>query len=238
LRKGLAIQLNEHTIQLIQSVPSVKKHCTGDEFYESLLENICVVCGTDTNLTRHHVVPQEYRKHFALEYKASASHDIVLLCIQCHERYESEAFLLKTEIANTFNIPVTGIGKYRDMDIVKAKSNAKAIIKYKSTIPDEKLIDINFRLNTFINNRLHKSQNDLYADVPVHTLHDILQLEEWIEENRYMTHGEGIVKRLSLEHDPVESIDRFCCMWRIHFLKIMKPKFLNKHWSVYRSVLR
>lgn len=55
--------------------------------------NRCECCKTEDNLTRHHVVPYEYRKWFPLELKSHRSHDYVVpLCRKCHDEYEAHAF--------------------------------------------------------------------------------------------------------------------------------------------------
>ena len=47
----------------------------------SVIENICVVCGSDEFLTRHHVVPTCYRKFFPLEKKSHNFHDVLSLLL-------------------------------------------------------------------------------------------------------------------------------------------------------------
>lgn len=57
-----------------------------DHFYVADRENKCVVCGLDKDYSRFHVIPTLYRTHFPDELKSHRSHDIVVLCFNCHER--------------------------------------------------------------------------------------------------------------------------------------------------------
>ena len=66
----------------------------------SEMENICVVCGSDEFLTRHHVVPICYRKYFPIEKKSHNFHDVLSVCAVCHESYEKFAFDFKLSLAH------------------------------------------------------------------------------------------------------------------------------------------
>ncbi|KAJ4457155.1 hypothetical protein PAPYR_7449 [Paratrimastix pyriformis] len=57
-----------------------------------------------TALTKHHIVPYLYRHYFPHALKAHLSHDVVLLCHACHERYEQHADCLKTTIAHELGL--------------------------------------------------------------------------------------------------------------------------------------
>lgn len=52
------------------------------------------------------VVPDCYRKNFPVQLKSHRSHDIVLLCIDCHDVAHTAAERLKRSIASTYNVPV------------------------------------------------------------------------------------------------------------------------------------
>lgn len=52
------------------------------------------------------IIPDCYRKNFPVRLKSHRSHDIVLLCIDCHDRAHTAAERLKRRIADTYNVPV------------------------------------------------------------------------------------------------------------------------------------
>jgi len=92
LDRGLAIIVKEDPLEIkLTFQPNGKGHTFNSAYYLAKKENKCVVCGeTDIKeLTKHHVVPSEYVKHFPLEVKSRSSHDIVAICQKCHYDYEN-----------------------------------------------------------------------------------------------------------------------------------------------------
>lgn len=59
----------------------------------------CVACGDDSHYLRYKVVPACYRRHFPVHLKSHRSHDIVLLCVDCHEVAHQAAAAVKLELA-------------------------------------------------------------------------------------------------------------------------------------------
>ena len=58
---------------------------SGESFYLESKANTCVACGEDRNFLKYHVIPKCYRQNFPLNLKSHRSHDIVLLCVRCHQ---------------------------------------------------------------------------------------------------------------------------------------------------------
>jgi hypothetical protein len=61
-------------------------------------ENKCTKCGTEDNLTRHHVIPYFLRKLMTAESKDHKSDDVVPLCEPCHVEYEKNSVRLKNSL--------------------------------------------------------------------------------------------------------------------------------------------
>lgn len=62
-------------------------------------KNKCECCDTDKDLSKHHVIPYEYRKWFPVELKSHRSHEhVVPLCRTCHDEYESHAFKMRYKL--------------------------------------------------------------------------------------------------------------------------------------------
>ena len=57
-----------------------------DTYYATDRENKCVCCGAKDNFSRFHVVPTLYRTHFPDALKSHRSHDVLLLCFDCHNK--------------------------------------------------------------------------------------------------------------------------------------------------------
>lgn len=98
-------------------------------------ENKCVVCGSVEDLTRHHVVPHCYRKHFPENMKSHQSYDILAVCFPCHNKYEKHADKLKKELAGKYGVVVEhGLNK-RERAYESAISAARTLIKYGEDVP-------------------------------------------------------------------------------------------------------
>jgi hypothetical protein len=101
LDRDLAFMLNDKDFQLTFISKGDKDR---GEYYKLSLTNNCVICGTEENLTKHHVVPHQYRKYMPIEYKSKASFDVLCLCIKCHHEYEITADKFKIELLDKYDI--------------------------------------------------------------------------------------------------------------------------------------
>lgn len=77
-----------------------------NDFYIQSKKNICVGCGEKNHYLRYRIIPSCYRMHFPEHLKSHRSHDIVLLCVDCHEIAHSAAEKYKRKIAAEFGIPL------------------------------------------------------------------------------------------------------------------------------------
>ncbi|WVZ66081.1 hypothetical protein U9M48_015355 [Paspalum notatum var. saurae] len=77
-----------------------------NEFYIQSKKNICVGCGEKSHYIRYRIIPSCYRMHFPEHLKSHRSHDIVLLCVDCHEIAHSAAEKYKRRVAEEFEIPL------------------------------------------------------------------------------------------------------------------------------------
>lgn len=70
----------------------VFQHTLSDEasgvhdFYVQSRKNCCVGCGEEKHYLRYKVIPSCYRRHFPVHMKSHRSHDVVLLCLNCHHK--------------------------------------------------------------------------------------------------------------------------------------------------------
>lgn len=75
-------------------------------FYVERKANQCVGCGDSTHYLRYRVIPACYRRHFPEALKSHRSHDIVLLCLRCHELAHTAADRTKLQVVRDFGIPL------------------------------------------------------------------------------------------------------------------------------------
>lgn len=167
--------------------------------------NICVGCGSTDCLTRHHIVPRVYRKHFPIELKEHNSYDVLLLCGDCHEKYERKADELKAELEKESGVPL-----------------------FKQTY--QKMQVAHRALQYYLSGTHHpKAEESLLGKIFLYdpdaklTQEYVDKLEQLIEISK-TEHGKMVVAKQ-------QNIETFIIMWREHFLQNVRPKFLPEGWN-------
>jgi cation-transporting P-type ATPase D len=208
----------------------------------------CVVTGVNHHLQRHHIVPYCYRTHFPHIYKSKNHHDVVLINNVKHEEYESYATEFKDVIANMYGVKTI---EELNQDYSKAiyestkekmilLSKFHTIFKGYGIVPRDVLIDclVYISKNTGIEQNIVFNYNYIQLYKLFLLLRECFEQEsfEFKENNRKLyDHGYLVTQQLDSE----EKIAKFVKLWRLHFIKIMNPKYMPKGWSVdYRSKMK
>lgn len=203
INKNLAVWKNDKTFQLIFEPNGKGK--SNNPYYTQEIKNRCVVCGSENELNKHHVVPYVFRSRLSLELKESNHHDVLATCINCHEYYEEKANLLKKEIANELDISMTSgmsVEQIKNRKILSAMSLLEKIQNGEVTgVPVERV--------SFLK---EKASQDLVEDISP-------KGAVWADQ---------IMKIITTD----DEIFTFVKRWRKHFVDTMKPQYLPKHWSV------
>lgn len=171
--------------------------------------NVCVNCGTNQYLTKHHVVPLCYRRHFPTSLKSHTFHDVLSLCVYCHENYERKADLLKLKLSHNYEAPIGGqLEKSNQIKYIKI---SKTLIGETEYIPKKRL------------DYLKKQIKDFYEikRLSLVRLKKIANIKPVVSK----THGEIV-------YEKIDSIQDFVEMWRTHFLENNNCLFLPKNWSI------
>ncbi|XP_039168932.1 protein RRP6-like 3 isoform X2 [Eucalyptus grandis] len=129
LRRDLAKLVdNDPPAIMLLFEPKGRPEDEDNEFYIQRKKNICVGCGEGNHYLRYRIIPSCYRMHFPEHLKSHRSHDIVLLCVDCHEVAHAAAEKYKRKIAEEFGIPlfVRNIVELRD-DQVASETCAMGI---------------------------------------------------------------------------------------------------------------
>jgi len=188
------------------------------DYYLNSKRNICVVCGDDNleELTRHHVIPVEYRKYFPLDKKSRSSHDVVVICRKHHAKYENR-------FADSFKVLLesfTDIDKNRHYN----KSILYRVYNYSTIMLDEekiKLIPTERVLFFMEQMRMIFGTDDPFkvSQIDINKLYD----------DELNNAGRAVVEN-------VKALDQFMAIWRWHFIDTMKPKFLPGGWDMFHEV--
>lgn len=207
LNRNLAEWVDSYTIRLNFEPKGYGNH--NDDFGLTEMQNRCVNCGSKQHLTRHHVVPNCYRKHFPLSKKSHNFHDIVAMCPACHETYEGFALELKTKLAKKYDISLNGIRIFdHDLNKIQRKLHACELpnvpLKRKKQLIEE--IKRFYGWQRLTSKRIN-----------------------WIKQQTPMdqvkTHGEVVVSK-------IKSIEKFVRMWRKHFIMNNRCEYLTENWSI------
>ncbi|KAF5202201.1 Rrp6-like [Thalictrum thalictroides] len=126
-----------------------------NDFYIQSKKNMCVGCGERNHYLRYRIVPSCYRVHFPEHLKSHRSHDIVLLCVDCHEIAHSAAEKHKRRVAGKFGIPLfvqkvtntevnSGTLGYEEnvdeagVSPLQLRSSAMALLRHGSNMPTKR----------------------------------------------------------------------------------------------------
>ena len=205
-----------------------------DPYYLTPKVNRCVVCGVTQGLNRHHVVPACYRKHMGYQIKSHSYHDVLLLCLDCHERYEDEAGKLKMELAKEYDCPlhayhdrITGerLVPDEDKEIADAMRSARALAEFGDRIPADRKTVLLGRIAHWL------------GHVPTDGEVSELAKKGWKagtgNRDGFMDHGEYVIRQLGT----VEQFQTFTEKWRAHFLEVMQPQYLPASWDVSKPII-
>ncbi len=198
--------------------PNGLGHDVDDPYYLTSKENICVVTGdnTLTSLTKHHVIPYCFRKHFELRFKDRSSHDVVLITRKQHYIYENKfAMELKNEIAIELGVPTHDEYSATVNSGNPARSIANTLIQHHNKIPMKPLLDLMIRFE------------DL-TDIKC-TMDNIVEYVKECNSIIPIPWGKLIV-------DEITDIQEFSERWRQHFVDSMNPNFMPDGWDIKRNI--
>ncbi|KAI8067841.1 hypothetical protein BC940DRAFT_300577 [Gongronella butleri] len=241
LSRGLAITMpdQERAIRLTFEAKGDGHGAT--DYMTEERQNICVVCGTAKHLTRHHVVPEVYRREMPLSIKSKSSRDILVLCKQCHDRYESHAVALKKELARRHGCPLEGKGWVDLPETRRVKKAAGALLRAANKIPAARQEELATMIKQYQQDA--PDAPDTLKD-PATPWQQVLEtcasLDDHFRGPDFIEHGESVMAHLMEEksHDPETNSERwprveaFIRQWRQHFLDHAQPKYLSAKWSV------
>ncbi|RWW13440.1 hypothetical protein GW17_00022839 [Ensete ventricosum] len=140
-----------------------------NEFYIQSKKNMCVGCGEKSHYIRYRIIPSCYRIHFPEHLKSHRSHDIVLLCVDCHEVAHSAAEKYKKKVAQEFGIPlfvqkIVNLGESTVATVASTSVNlteetgvsplqlriaAMALLRHGSNMPSGRLEEL-MQVRTFV----------------------------------------------------------------------------------------
>tara|TARA_Y100000034_G_scaffold130495_1_gene189105 strand:+ start:8445 stop:9245 length:801 start_codon:yes stop_codon:yes gene_type:complete len=230
---------NPRTIKL-QFKPNGPGH-KGDAYYEQEFENKCVVCGLEEDLTSHHIVPYCYRSTLTEDKKCHNYHDVVALCVECHDRYERLADKLKIQLAEEYDAPLAGVGYFVDEHSKTLRKAAGALFRHQAQLPPARLDELRksliqeAELDAVTKHLCLKYPRfrSLFFDhlFPAGRLEELSGRPYHFKTDDFKTHGQIITEQMD-----DAALHEFVKRWRNHFLDGMNPEFMPDHWDVDRTM--
>lgn len=199
-----------------------------DAYYTQEKENKCVVCGTERDYFRKHVIPPGYLKRFPHVMKSHRPHDVLLLCQQCHVRSNMADQRLKDRLAKEYDAPLD-VQKYKHDVNGKRLLSAARVLKRNLTegnLPKPREEELKMKILECLN--LSEWNDTLLDEV-------IDNNAELVLNPDYVSHEEKVMDAVAEEEDGFEKFEQ---RWRKYFLTSMKPRFMPALWSVTHNTSR
>jgi len=239
LKRKLVKQIGDKEVQFLVE-PRVKRR-PDDNFLITPIERICVVCGAEDELQKHHVIPTLYRQFMPDDYKSNNHHDVVIVCTKHHEFYErTYSNLYRNELAIQFDVPTvdelisskTLIYRTHKLIINKATS----LMKFNSNMDLDKIM---------------KLSQEIQAGTPVLKGYEDAFLTE-TELKKVIRYHRKALKGLAHELDDYIGIKHakkivdkcvkdgtlyeFIVSWRKNFIDNMNPEFMPVGWDMMKKI--
>lgn len=179
--------------------------------------NICVVCGTTENLTRHHIIPYCFIKHMALEYKVDIIRDIFPLCRSCHNDYESKSMEKRQKMADELGVPLNGIATENIRKVRHAMGAAVALLKHADKMPEKRREEL-----LGVVRELVGKQDITREDLESVRKYRITEREDFIHFSKFVASN-------------VTDYNEFAKEWRTHFVETMRPQYMPDKWKIDRK---
>lgn len=201
LKKGLGQIIDEEN-RKIQLTFTPKGYGDPIELLEGR-KNCCVISGKTHDLTKHHVMPLQYRRHLPNMYKDKNSCDLMVLNREEHDAYEIIANDFKLRLYNDC-IDQTELNLSNEW--IEAKSINNCIKTHFDKVPHDRQVYMLMRRDA-----LMTKWNFTDAELLTRSLSDIKDYNITI----------------------IEKIDgiNLIVLWKLHFLKYAKPKYLPGWWA-------
>lgn len=207
-------------------------------YLRSAKQNICVECGDDGHHIRHYIVPYSYRTLLPQEYKSHMSHDIVILCPDCHLDCERQTKRRMKEMEHELRMKMGGDA----LDVSQViddphkhhiRSCAIALVKWRDMMPAEKVEGHERVVREYLAS-LCKKEEERDAllngtdELTKSRLQKACSINYRVKNPNYVTGSEVVVRSLK----DAKAIEEFIIDWRKHFMSTVSPRHMPNGWRV------
>lgn len=217
LSRDIAELVDPNTIRL-KFEPSGRRG-VNDPFNQQGKPNLCIVCGTTKDLSRHHVIPHAIVKFFPDEFKEHNGHDVLPLCVPCHNQYEAKSHEKKQALADQFGVSIAGHWDSGLKGVSEAIADAKSLRWHGDKMPAE---------------RRQEMLNGIRAIMGNISDQEIVELSNQTFTKARSDFGYRPLGKILV--DGIEDLNAFAVSWRQHFVDVMQPKYLPEFWDINRQL--
>ena len=220
VRKQLAEWTEPNTCIQLLFTP---KAYSGGGYEKSIKNNVCVGCGSKEYHMRHYVVPYAYRTLLPKRYKTHLSHDVVILCPDCHLLCEHETQLRMKELEDLRPQECRN-ASFVDQHLQRVRSAALALLRWRDKLPLAKIDEYNALICHYL-----KISCDSVEELSSKQLQEAIDVDCRMPNPKYIPGPEYVVRSLNNDDGKIEE---FIKEWRQHFVDTLQPRFLPEGWSI------
>ena len=229
VKKDLGVEIEKEPVYKVRLnfEPAGRSVGQADQYYQTTKENRCVVCGRLEDLIRKNVVPHEYRKFFPNIMKDKTSHDVLLLCIECHKLSNMYDLSMRRLLEKKCDAPLKSDVSLEDSQVIRKLLSEQRMVRaliYEKKIPEKRREELKEMLKQAYPNQ---EINENFAE-------ELLSTKLPKSCQNVPPHGELVVSRYK-EKEGLVNLEK---LWRQHFLDVMKPRFMPTLWDINHSANR
>ena len=226
------------------------------DFYVQSRVNCCVSCGEEGHYLRYKIVPACYRKHFPIPLKSHRSHDVVLLCIDCHHIAQTAADRLKRKLADEYDVPLAcslkGDEEKGTVHPCRVRAAALALQNSRDQIPPQRLAELEQTIHLYFGRDPKRHGPVSPEDLKLALLVGMnkRELKKTIKhengsgleirlsslpkcplDSGEQIHGEQVVKK-AIENGGDPELYSIIRRFREVFVEALQPKYLPTKWDI------
>ena len=206
-------------------------------YLRSVKRNICASCGDDGHHMRHYIVPYAYRSLLPNEYKSHMSHDICILCPECHvdcerhskRRVKQMEHELRTRLGSEYDAPAI----IEDPRLYHVRSCALALVKSRERMPLERIQEYEAVVREYLASTCEKEERqdilDSEEELTKAELEMACAVNHKVKNTKFVSGSTIVVQNLNGE---VQKIRQFIVGWRKHFISTVNPRHMPNGWRV------
>jgi len=212
-------------------------------YLRSAKQNVCVACGDDGHHIRHYIVPYSYRTLLPEEYKSHMSHDIVILCPDCHLECERPTKKRMKNIEHDLRMKM-GEGAIDispfidDPHLRHIRSCGIALVKWTENMPTEKVERYDKDVREYLASMCKKEEEkeailNGKEKLTKSQLQKACSVNYRVKNPNFVRGNEVVVRSLK----GAQGIEEFIIDWRKHFIAMVNPQHMPTGWRIDSPVL-